>query len=78
VGKWYYGEEGQKFKDLPGFTEFDDVHRSCHTIGRDIVIAHNSGDHEKVKKLLGEMEKNSEKLNRILEQLKNGYLARIS
>jgi len=77
VGKWYYGEEGQRFKDLPGFKEFEDVHRLCHTIGRDIVIAHNSGEHEKVKKLVGEMEKNSEKLNKILEQLKSGYLARI-
>ncbi len=77
VGKWYYGEEGQKFRDLPGFTEFEDVHRLAHTIGRDIVIAHNSGDNEKVKKLLLDIEKNSEKINRILDQLKSGYLARI-
>lgn len=77
VGKWYYGEEGAKFRDLQGFTEFEDIHRACHTLGRDIVIAHNSGDHEKVRKLLLEMEKTSERLNSVIEKLKSGYLARI-
>ncbi|GAB5046154.1 methyl-accepting chemotaxis protein [Thermodesulfovibrio sp. TK110] len=77
IGKWYYSEEGQKFKDLPGFSEFEDVHRMCHSLGRDIVLAHNAGDHEKVKKLFDEAEKNFEKLNRLLEQLKSGYLARL-
>lgn len=77
AGKWYYGEEGQKFRDLPGFTEFEDTHRLAHTIGRDIVVAHNSGEHEKVKKLVAEMKRNGEKLNSILDKLKSGYLARI-
>ncbi len=77
AGKWYYGEEGQNFKDLAGFAEFEDIHKLCHTIGRDIVIAHNSGDHEKVKKLLEEMKRNGERLNNILDRLKSGYLARI-
>ena len=77
VGKWYYGEEGQKYRDLPGFTEFEEVHRACHNLGRDIILAHNSGDHEKVNKLKKEIERNSERLNKILDQLKNGYLARI-
>lgn len=77
VGKWYYGEEGEKFKDLSGFREFEDIHKTCHTMGRDIIVAHNTGDHEKVRKLMEEMAKNTEKLNRILDQLKGGYLARI-
>ncbi len=50
LGKWYYSEEGQKFRDLSGFSELEDVHRLSHTLGRDIVLAHNAGDHEKVKK----------------------------
>jgi len=77
MGKWYYSEEAQKFRDLPGFSEIEDVHRMSHTLGRDIVLAHNAGDHEKVKKLLDEAKRNSERLNRILEQLKSGYLARL-
>ncbi|GAQ94999.1 methyl-accepting chemotaxis protein [Thermodesulfovibrio aggregans] len=77
LGKWYYSEEGQKFRDLSGFSELEDVHRLSHTLGRDIVLAHNAGDHEKVKKLLDEAQRNSERLNRLLEQLKNGYLARL-
>ncbi|MCX8033964.1 MAG: methyl-accepting chemotaxis protein [Thermodesulfovibrio sp.] len=77
MGKWYYGEEGQEFRNLSGFTEVEDVHRLCHTMGRDILIAYNSGDHEKVKKLLQEMERNNERLNSIIERLKNSYLARI-
>lgn len=77
LGKWYYGEEGQKFKDLPGFTELEEVLKLYHTLGRDIVIAHNSGDHEKVKKLFLEIEKVKEKTFTTLDKLKSGYLARI-
>jgi methyl-accepting chemotaxis protein len=77
VGKWYYGEEGQKYRDLPGFMEFEEAHRACHNIGRDIIVAYNSGDYDKVNKLKKEIERNNEKLNKILDQLKSGYLARI-
>ncbi len=77
VGKWYYSEEGQKFRDLPGFTEFEEIHKACHMIGRDIVLAHNSGDHERARKLIAEFEKNNDKLSKLLDQLKSGYLARI-
>ncbi|WP_353686890.1 methyl-accepting chemotaxis protein [Thermodesulfovibrio sp. 3462-1] len=77
VGKWYYSEEAQRFRDLPGFMELEDVHRACHSLAKDIVLAHNAGDHEKVKKLLDEAKRNFERLNRLLDQLKNGYLARL-
>ena len=77
VGKWYYGEEGQKYRDLPGFMEFEEAHKACHSIGRDIIVAYNSGDYDKVNKLKKEIERNNEKLNKILDQLKSGYLARI-
>jgi len=77
AGKWYYSEEGQKFRDLPGFIEFEEAHRLTHTIGRDIILAHNSGDNDKVNKLLQEAKRNTERFERILEQLKNGYLARL-
>lgn len=77
AGKWYYSEEGQKFRDLPGFIEFEDAHRLAHTIGRDIILAHNSGDNDKVNKLLEEAKRNAERFERILEQLKKGYLARL-
>ncbi len=76
-GKWYYGE-GQRFRDLLGFVEFEDIHRAFHQLGRDIVIAHNSGDHEKAKKLFREMEKRIQDIKRYLDRLKEGYLARIS
>ncbi|WP_297210372.1 MULTISPECIES: methyl-accepting chemotaxis protein [Thermodesulfovibrio] len=76
-GKWYHSEEGQKFKDIAGFREIEDIHRACHLIGKDIVIAHNAGEHERVRKLMDEMAKNSEKLMRLLDQIKSGYLARI-
>jgi len=77
VGKWYYSEEGQKFRDLPGFSELEDAHRMVHTIGRDIILAHNSGDNQKVSKLLEEAKRNTERFGRILDQLKDGYLARL-
>ena len=77
MGKWYYGEEGQKFRDLPGFSELEEAHRLTHTIGRDIILAHNSGDNQKVNKLLEEAKRNIERFGRILDQLKDAYLARL-
>ncbi len=77
VGKWYYGEEGQRFRDLPGFSELEEVHKSCHNLGKEIVIAHNAGDTAKVRKLMAEIDKKSEKLKFLLDQMKKGYLARI-
>lgn len=77
AGKWYYGEEGQKYRDLPGFAEFEDVHKKTHAIGREIIIAHNSGDNEKVSKLLRELENNTSRFIAVLNQLKSGYLARL-
>ncbi len=77
VGKWYYGE-GQKFRDLPGFAEFEDHHRSFHQLGKEIVLAHNSGDHDKAKKLFSEMENRIQGVKKYLDRLKEGYLARIS
>lgn len=77
AGKWYYGEEAKQFRDLPGFTEFEEVHKSVHSLGKEVVLAHNAGEHEKVRKLLGEMETKLEQMKRILDQFKSGYLARI-
>jgi len=55
---------------------FEDIHKACHILGRDIILAHNSGDHERANKLLQEAQRNSERLNRMLGQLKSDYLAR--
>lgn len=77
-GKWYYSEEAQKFRDLPGFAELEDIHRSYHLLNRDIVISHNSGDNEKVKRLLQDVERLKERIYRALDQIKSSYLARIS
>ncbi|MCS7164490.1 MAG: methyl-accepting chemotaxis protein [Thermodesulfovibrio sp.] len=77
IGKWYYSEEGKKFKDLPGFIEFEDVHRACHSLAKDVILAYNAGDYERAKKLFEEAKKNNERLHMILDQLKSGYLARL-
>ena len=46
-------------------------------IGREIVLAHNSGDHERVRNLIAEVRKHFDKVSKALDQLKGAYLARI-
>ncbi|MCD6489987.1 MAG: CZB domain-containing protein [Thermodesulfobacterium sp.] len=74
MGKWYYSEEGQKFKEIPVFSEFEEIHKKFHLICKDLVIAHNSGDKEKVKDLTAEKENLALKLRSLFEKMKEVYL----
>lgn len=74
VGKWYYSEEGEKFKGYPVFQEFEEAHKKYHLICKDIVLAHNSRDKERVKALIAEEEALFSKLMSLLEKMKEIYL----
>jgi len=74
VGKWLYEGEGEKFRGVAIFPEFEEIHKRFHLLCRDIVIAHNSRDKERVKTLLAEREELFTKLLSLLEKAKEIYL----
>lgn len=77
VGKWYYSDEGQKFRDLRGFGELESVHNKYHSLARDVANAHNSGDTNKVNSLSAELQDTGHQLNKIIDKMKEDYLSRI-
>lgn len=74
IGKWYYSEEGEKFKRYTLFTEFEEIHKRFHLICKDIVLAYNNRDKERVKTLMNEKDTLSPKLFSLLEKMKEIYL----
>lgn len=74
IGKWYYSEEGERFKGYPVFQEFEEVHKKYHLICKEIVLAYNSKDKERVKTLIAEKEPLAERLMSLFEKMKEIYL----
>ncbi len=77
IGKWYYGPEGERFRKIPVFSEFEEIHKKIHTFSKELILAHNLGDKEKVRSLLEERKKISEKLIQLLEKMKEIYLVEL-
>lgn len=73
-GKWYYSEEGERFRRFSIFSEFEEVHKKIHLLCKEIVIAYNSGDKERVKTLIAERDANIEKMISLFEKMKEIYL----
>lgn len=55
LGKWYYNEGMNKYKDNIAFKELEGVHQLVHAKGAEIVNAVNNKDMEKAKSLLSEL-----------------------
>jgi len=75
IGKWYYEGEGQKFTSHPAFKEFEEIHKQCHLIAKEVILAYNAGDSEKEQKLMKELEDLISRLNSALDKVKNIYLS---
>jgi len=76
IGKWYYSEEGQKLKQMVkdfDFEEFESILKSLHTIGRDLIIAHDQEDSIKAEKLQTQLRSIARRLKLLLEELREQY-----
>lgn len=76
IGKWFYSEEGEKIRQMIkdfDFDEFDSVYQTLHTIGKEIIIAHNMEDAVKVEKLQTQLRSISRRLKLYLAELKEKY-----
>lgn len=77
IGKWYYGEEGAKFRNIPVFKEFEEVHKRCHLLAKELVLAYDSGQTGKLQALKREIEQNSQKLKDLLNKMEEIYLSEL-
>ncbi len=74
IGKWYYSEEGEKFRGYPVFIEFEKLHKKLHSMGKEIILAYNSGDIEKAEKLMAEAKSFTPQMMSLFEKMKEIYL----
>uniref|UniRef100_A0A7V4JQ77 HAMP domain-containing protein n=1 Tax=Thermodesulfobacterium geofontis TaxID=1295609 RepID=A0A7V4JQ77_9BACT len=77
IGKWYYSEEGEKFKQMVkefDFSEFEGTYKTLHSIGKELIIAYNREDFLKVEKLFQQLRTISRRLKLYLEDLRDKYL----
>ena len=70
MGKWYYSEGMQLCGHAQCFRDIDGIHAKFHSIAKDIVVASQSGQHDKAKKLFIEMRAMSKNIIGLLDQLK--------
>ncbi|WP_022855075.1 methyl-accepting chemotaxis protein [Thermodesulfobacterium thermophilum] len=77
IGKWYYGEEGAKFRNIPVFKEFEEVHKRCHLLAKELVLAYDSGQTEKLQALEKELEQDSQKLRDLLNKMEEIYISEL-
>ncbi len=77
IGKWYYSEEGDKFKQIVkdfDFGEFENTYQALHLIGKELIIAYNMEDSIKVDKLFQQLRTMSRRLKLQLEEMREKYM----
>ena len=76
IGKWYYSEEGEKFrsaiKDFD-FEEFENTYKMLHKIGKELINAYDAEDMVKVEKLMQQLRTISRRFKLLLEDMKDKY-----
>lgn len=77
IGKWYYGEEGEKFRQMVkdfDFSEFEETYKTLHSIGKELIIAYNMEDTLKVERLFQQLKTISRRLKLHLEDMRERYI----
>lgn len=68
-GKWYQSEGKETCGQLNQFKEIDAPHARVHQLGKEAIVAYNSGDKAKADKCCAEMVETSNQLIQILDHL---------
>ncbi|MFL0246426.1 methyl-accepting chemotaxis protein [Candidatus Clostridium stratigraminis] len=70
LGKWYYGIECDKFRNNKLFNELEKPHIELHNIAKEAVIAYEKNNIKAAEEGLKNMDKCSEKVFAILDEMK--------
>jgi methyl-accepting chemotaxis protein len=69
LGKWLYGQGLARFGDLPEMQKLEKIHAEMHTLIKQVVRAQNSGDTRKAESAFARVERYSDEIVTLLEQL---------
>jgi len=69
LGKWYYGDAQRVYKDSNIFVQIERPHQAVHQAAKAAAEAYNRGDLEQAKAALEDLEKASEEVIKLLDQL---------
>lgn len=69
-GKWYYGENSDRYKNNIYFRELEKVHRNFHTCGAEVLSDYKNGDIKSAEAKLVEVDECLRKIEENLDKLK--------
>lgn len=73
LGKWYYSDDSENFKDDRTFIKFEKSHIRLHELAKEATLAYNNNNIDSAKKALEEMDVCSKEVVEALTELKNKY-----
>ncbi|MFT5452166.1 MAG: hypothetical protein ACI9N9_001654 [Enterobacterales bacterium] len=71
LGQWYYQGKGSQFKTIAAFKQLEEPHANIHKGGIDALEAAKNNDHAAVNASVSLMEKSSDKVIALLEELES-------
>ena len=70
LGTWYHNMKDEKIKNYKSFIELGKCHENLHRLGKEAVLAYQSGDADKAKQVHGEMDNALGSLLKHLDEIK--------
>ncbi|MBI4687681.1 MAG: CZB domain-containing protein [Nitrospirae bacterium] len=74
-GKWYFGDGMQTCGNLHSFKAIDEPHAKIHSLAKEAVSVHNSGDKAKAERIYKDMEGISGRIAELLDSIKKEAIA---
>lgn len=70
LGKWYYGIDCEKYKNVNAFAKLENPHIELHKVAKEAVVAYENGDMERAEQFLLKMDECSVKVFSYLNEIK--------
>jgi len=70
LGEWYYGEGADRCGNFRTFHALETPHQRIHLLGKEVVLAYNSGDKERAQKLFTELESVAGSIMKLIDEMK--------
>ena len=73
LGKWYESKRNTKFKDVQAYQQLEAPHREVHEYARVAVEQYGEGNIDEARSALNRLEKASERVIELLDELENAF-----
>jgi methyl-accepting chemotaxis protein len=78
LGKWYYGDGMDQCGELPSFKALEEPHKKIHSLGKDVVLAHDAGGNDKAREIFRQVDIVSKQITACLNDVNKEYAERRS